>query len=246
MKKLIFRWETALFAMLVAELLHLRSRQSGFLNLTNLIYAHVRLRPDRHVALPLTLVHHCRRHRRSFASVIGLTAIIFVSRQFSACRFPFHLARAGHRRGLRLLNPRSSTVKDTAARRHAQQPLSLPGHGDGRFRSRRRGRYEGIGKLSGGLQRLRLCRIPRGCRHLWRSSSHSRSCSSSFLHFTRFGRTVFLSGQSERLPVSSVYRRALPAITYVITGVSAAIAGLVMSPISAPRVDLGSATLLPP
>ena len=67
------------------------------------------------------------------------------------------------------------------------------------------------------------------------------------LHFTRFGRAVFLSGQSESaarfagIPVGRVQ-----TITYVITGISAAIAGLVMSAyFGSARVDLGSATLLP-
>lgn len=67
------------------------------------------------------------------------------------------------------------------------------------------------------------------------------------LHFTRFGRAIFLSGQSESaarfagIPVGRVQ-----TITYVITGVSAAIAGLVMSAyFGSARVDLGSATLLP-
>lgn len=67
------------------------------------------------------------------------------------------------------------------------------------------------------------------------------------LHFTRFGRVVFLTGQAEEaarfagIPVARVQ-----TITYVITGVCAAIAGLALSAyLGSARVDLGSATLLP-
>lgn len=67
------------------------------------------------------------------------------------------------------------------------------------------------------------------------------------LHYIRFGRAVFLVGQSESaahftgIPVARVQ-----TITYVFTGLSAAIAGLVLSSYcGSARVDLGSATLLP-
>ncbi len=56
MKKLIFRWETALLAMLVAELVIFGIVNPRFLNVANLIYGTSDFVQIGIVALPLTLV----------------------------------------------------------------------------------------------------------------------------------------------------------------------------------------------
>ena len=67
------------------------------------------------------------------------------------------------------------------------------------------------------------------------------------LHLTRFGRLVFQIGLNENAARHSgmpVFRVQL--MTYVLTGLAAALAGIMLSAyFGSARVDLGSATLLP-
>ena len=67
------------------------------------------------------------------------------------------------------------------------------------------------------------------------------------LHYSRFGRSVFMCGLSEHAArYSGLPIRTIQTITYVMTGVFAAVAGLVLSSyFGSARVDLGTATLLP-
>ena len=85
MKKLIFRWETALLAMLFAELAIFGIINPRFLNVANLIYGTSDFVQIGIVALPLTLVIIAGGIDVSFASVIGLAAIVFGVATFYGC-----------------------------------------------------------------------------------------------------------------------------------------------------------------
>lgn len=248
MKKLIFRWETALFAMLVAELVIFGLVNPRFLNLTNLIYGTSDFVQIGIVALPLTLVIIAGGIDVSFASVIGLAAIMFGVATFYGVPLPLSILVALVTGALcGLLN---ATVIHLAK----IQPLVVTLGSLYLFQGTATvasglvgaGGYEGIGNFPEAFNAFGYAEF------LGLPAPLALFLALSLvlivlLHFTRFGRTVFLSGQSERaarfagIPVGRVQ-----TITYVITGVSAAIAGLVMSAyFGSARVDLGSATLLP-
>lgn len=248
MKKLIFRWETALFAMLVAELLIFGLVNPRFLNLTNLIYGTSDFVQIGIVALPLTLVIIAGGIDVSFASVIGLTAIMFGVATFYGVPLPLSISVA------LVTGALCGLLNATVIHLSKIQPLVVTLGSLYLFQGTATvasglvgaGGYEGIGNFPEAFNAFGYAEF------LGLPAPLALFLALSLvlivlLHFTRFGRTVFLSGQSERaarfagIPVGRVQ-----TFTYVITGVSAAIAGLVMSAyFGSARVDLGSATLLP-
>ncbi|SOC47035.1 monosaccharide ABC transporter membrane protein (CUT2 family) [Rhizobium subbaraonis] len=248
MKKLIFRWESALLAMLVAELVIFGLVNPRFLNVANLIYGTSDFVQIGIVALPLTLVIIAGGIDVSFASVIGLGAIVFGVATFYGVPLPLSIALAlvsGALCGL---------LNATVIHLSKIQPLVVTLGSLYLFQGTATvasglvgaGGYEGIGNFPEAFNAFGYAEI------LGLPAPLTLFLALAFvlvvlLHFTRFGRAVFLSGQSESaarfagIPVGRVQ-----TITYVITGVSAAIAGLVMSAyFGSARVDLGSATLLP-
>ncbi len=94
MNRLIFRWETALLAMLVAELAIFGIINPRFLHASNLIYGTSDFVQIGIVALPLTLVIIAGGIDVSFASVIGLAAIVFGVATFYGAPLPLSIALA--------------------------------------------------------------------------------------------------------------------------------------------------------
>lgn len=248
MKKLIFRWETALLAMLVAELAIFGIVNPRFLNVANLIYGTSDFVQIGIVALPLTLVIIAGGIDVSFASVIGLAAIVFGVATFYGVPLPLSITLAlvsGALCGL---------LNATVIRLSKIQPLVVTLGSLYLFQGTATvasglvgaGGYEGIGNFPDAFNAFGYAEV-LGLPAPLALFLALALVLVVLLHFTRFGRAVFLSGQSENaarfagIPVGRVQ-----TITYVITGVSAAIAGLVMSAyFGSARVDLGSATLLP-
>ncbi len=248
-KKLIYRWETALLAMLVAELVIFGLVNPRFLECREPDLRHLGLRADRHRRPAADPRHHRRRHRR------------LLRRGDRPCRrrlrrrhLPRRAAAAFHRAGALVTGALCGLLNATVIHLSKIQPLVVTLGSLYLFQGTATvasglvgaGGYEGIGNFPEAFNAFGYAEF------LGLPAPLALFLALSLvlivlLHFTRFGRTVFLSGQSERaarfagIPVGRVQ-----TITYVITGISAAIAGLVMSAyFGSARVDLGSATLLP-
>jgi AI-2 transport system permease protein len=248
MKKLIFRWEAALLAMLVAELAIFGYINPRFLNLSNLIYGTSDFVQIGIVALPLTLVIIAGGIDVSFASVVGFAAIVFGVATFYGVPLPFSILAA------LLTGALSGLLNATVIHLSKIQPLVVTLGSLYLFQGAATvasglvgaGGYEGIGNFPDAFNAFGYAQF------LGLPASLMLFLVLAFilivlLHFTRFGRAVFLAGQSESaarfagIPVATVQ-----TITYVITGLCAAVAGLVMSAyFGSARVDLGAATLLP-
>jgi AI-2 transport system permease protein len=248
MKKFIFRWESALVLMLVVELGIFGMLNPRFLNLSNLIYGISDFVQIGIVALPLTLVIIAGGIDVSFASVIGFAAIVFGIANFYGMPLPVSISLALIVGGLcGLLNaavihlskiqPLVVTLGSLYLFQGAATVVSgLVGAGG----------YEGIGNFPDAFNAFGYAELIGIPAPSWLFLLLA-AVLVVLLHFTRFGRSVFLTGQSESaarfagIPVTCVQ-----TITYVITGVCAAIAGLALSAyFGSARVDLGSATLLP-
>lgn len=248
MRRIIFRWETALLAMLVLELAIFGIVNPRFLNVGNLIYGTSDFVQIGLVALPLTLVIIAGGIDVSFASAIGLAAIVFGVAGFFGVPLPVSI----------LLSLATGAVCGlfNAAVIHASkiQPLVVTLGSLYLFQGTATvlsglvgaGGYEGIGNFPEAFNAFGYAQF-LGLPAPLALFLAQAVVLVVLLHFTRFGRAVFLVGQSDSaarfagIPVVRVQ-----TITYVITGVSAAIAGLVLSSyFGSARVDLGSATLLP-
>jgi len=248
MKKLIFRWETALLAMLVAELLIFGLISPRFLNVANLIYGTSDFVQIGIVALPLTLVIIAGGIDVSFASVIGLAAIIFGVATFYDMPLPLSIVLA-------LVSGALCGLLNAAVIHLSKiQPLVVTLGSLYLFQGTATvvsglvgaGGYEGIGNFPAAFNAFGYATF-LGLPAAFVLFLALALVLVVLLHFTRFGRAVFLAGQSESaarfagIPVGRVQ-----TLTYLITGVLAAVAGLVMSAyFGSARVDLGSATLLP-
>lgn len=248
MKKYLFRWETALLAMLVLELAVFGLLNPRFLNPANLIYGTSDFVQIGIVALPLTMVIIAGGIDVSFASVIGLAAILFGVATFYGVPLPLSIALAlvtGVLCGLfnaavihlSKIQPLVVTLGSLYLFQGTATVASgLVGAGG----------YEGIGNFPEAFNAFGYAEFA-GLPAALVLFLGLALLLVLLLHFTRFGRAVFLSGQSEQaarfagIPVVRVQ-----TLTYVATGFCAAIAGLVMSAyFGSARVDLGSQTLLP-
>ncbi len=248
MKKIIFRWETALLAMLVAELLIFGLVNPRFLNITNLIYGTSDFVQIGIVALPLTLVIIAGGIDVSFASVIGLSAIVFGVATFYGVALPLSLLLA------LITGALCGLLNATVIHLSKIQPLVVTLGSLYLFQGTATvasglvgaGGYEGIGNFPEAFNAFGYAKffgLPAPLALFLGLSA----ILIVLLHFTRFGRAVYLSGQSESAArFSGIPVGRVQTATYVITGIAAAIAGLVMSAyFGSARVDLGSATLLP-
>ncbi|WP_295812409.1 autoinducer 2 import system permease LsrD [uncultured Nitratireductor sp.] len=248
MRKIIFRWETALLLMLFVELAIFGLVNPRFLNLTNLIYGVSDFVQIGMVALPLTLVIIAGGIDVSFASVIGLAAIIFGVANYYGMPLPVCIAMAlvtGSLCGL---------LNATVVHLSKIQPLVVTLGSLYLFQGAATvtsglagaGGYEGIGNFPDVFNAFGYAEFAGLPASLILFLSLA-AILVILLHFTRFGRAVFLTGQSE----SAAHFAGIPVgrvqtITYVTTGLCAAIAGLALSAyFGSARVDLGSSTLLP-
>ncbi|WP_174801292.1 ABC transporter permease subunit [Martelella limonii] len=248
MKKILFRWETALLLMLIVELAIFGLINPRFLNVSNLIYGISDFVQIGIVALPLTLVIIAGGIDVSFASVIGFAAISFGISNYFGMPLPVSIAVALIVGGLcGLLNacvihfskiqPLVVTLGSLYLFQGAATVVSgLAGAGG----------YEGIGNFPDSFTAFGYAEF-MGIPAPTLLFIALAAVLIVLLHMTRFGRAVFLTGQSESAArFSGIPVTRVQTITYVITGICAAIAGLALSAyFGSARVDLGSATLLP-
>lgn len=248
MKKLVFRWETALLAMLVLELAVFGLINPRFLNPANLIYGTSDFVQIGIVALPLTLVIIAGGIDVSFASVIGLAAIVFGVANFFGVPLPLAIGLA--------LGVGALCGAFNAAIIHLSkiQPLVVTLGSLYLFQGTATvvsglvgaGGYEGIGNFPEAFNAFGYAEVA-GLPASLVLFLGLAGLLILLLHFTRFGRSVFLCGQSDKAArFAGIAVTRVQTLTYVAIGACAAIAGLVMSAyFGSARVDLGAQTLLP-
>lgn len=248
MKKIIFRWETALLAMLILELAIFGLINPRFLNVSNLIYGTSDFVQIGIVALPLTLVIIAGGIDVSFAAVIGFAAIVFGVATFYGIPLPISILMAlmtgalcGWLNASIIHFSKIQPLVVTLGSLYLFQGAATVASG---FVGA--GGYEGIGNFPAIFNAFGYAQI-LGLPASLVLFLVLAVVLIVLLHATRFGRAVFLCGQSE----SAAHFAGIPVervqtITYILTGLCAAIAGLVLSAyFGSARVDFGSATLLP-
>lgn len=247
-KRFVLRWETALLCMLIAEFTIFGMINPRFLNLSNLLYSTSDFAQIGIVALPLTIVIIAGGIDVSFASAVGLCAIIFGISNFFGMPLPISILAslvAGAAAGLfnatiihvSRIQPLVVTLGSLYLFGGAATVLSGVVGASG---------YEGIGNFPDvftAFAYFELAGLPAPFVVLLVEAV----ILFVILHYSRFGRSVFMCGLSEHAArYSGLPIRTIQTITYVMTGVFAAVAGLVLSSyFGSARVDLGTATLLP-
>ncbi|MGV8831575.1 MAG: ABC transporter permease subunit [Devosia sp.] len=248
MKRWLLRWEAALVLVLVVEFAVFGMVNPRFLNLSNLLYGtsdfiHIGI-----LALPLTLVIIAGGIDVSFASVVGLCAIVFGVTTFFGVPLPLAIAAAlgtgalaGALNALVIhfskIQPLVVTLGTLYLFGGAATVLSgVVGAGG----------YEGIGNFPAEFNAFGYLEILGLPAMLVLFAALAIGCV-VLLHFTRFGRGVYLVGQSsEASRYSGIPVARIQTTTYVLMGLFAAIAGLVLSSyFGSARVDLGTNALLP-
>lgn len=248
MKRVLARWEVVLFIVLIAELAVFGMINPRFLTTGSLLFGTSDFVQIGIVAVPLTLVIIAGGIDVSFASTVGLAAISFGIANFFGLPLPLSLltgfavgALAGvlNATVIRLtrLQPLVVTLGSLYLFSGAATVLSGTVGAEG---------YEGIGGFPQGFTALGYAQVLGLPMPLFVFLIFA-AVHLVLLHMTRFGRLVFQIGQSESaarhsgMPVTRVQM-----ITYVLTGLGAALAGIMLTAyFGSARVDLGSATLLP-
>ncbi|AGT10733.1 ABC transporter permease subunit [Paracoccus aminophilus] len=248
MRRLFLRWEIVLALLLVLEIAVFGLINPRFLNVSSLLFGTADFVQIGMVAVPLTLVIIAGGIDVSFGSTIGLTAIIFgLALHFGA---PLGLAvlaslAVGGFTGLfnatiirvTRLQPLVVTLGALYLYSGAATVLSGLAGASG---------YEGIGNFPASFTALGYQQV-LGLPLSLVIFLGLAAVMIFLLHATRFGRALFLIGLSENaarhsgLPVGR-----MQALTYVLLGLFAAMAGLMLSAyFGSARVDLGTTTLLP-
>lgn len=248
MKSALFKWEVALLLILVVELATFGAVNPRFLNLGNLLYGTSDFVQIGIVALPLTLVIIAGGIDVSFASTIGLCAVIFGILNFYSMPLPVSIL------GAILAGAAAGALNAGVIHVSKIQPLVVTLGGLYLFQGAATvlsglvgaGGYEGIGNFPAVFTNFGYASV-LGLPASLLVFLGLAGVLLVLLHFTRIGRMIFLIGQSEDaarfsgLPVAQIQ-----TFTYIITGICAAIAGLVMSAyFGSARTDLGVSTLLP-
>jgi AI-2 transport system permease protein len=241
------RWETVLVVMLVAEIGLFGSINHRFLNLSNLLSSTSDFVQIGIVALPLTLVVITGGIDISFASTIGLCAVVFGVTNFYGAPLPLAIVVA------LLVGAACGAFNAVIIHISKIQPLVvslgslylflglatvLAGLVGG-------GGYQGISGFPDAFTNFAstsLLGLPSPLLVLLIEAL----VLGGLLHFTRFGRMIFLIGLSEPAAAySGLPSNWVKTWTYVLTGVGGAIAGLLLtSYFGSARSDMGSDTLL--
>jgi AI-2 transport system permease protein len=248
MKRFFSSWEVVLMLVLVVELAVFGIINPRFLNPANLIYGtsdfvHIGI-----LALPLTLVIIGGGIDVSFASLVGLCAIVFGVANFFGAPLPLSLVLA------LVTGAAAGAFNATIIHVSRIQPLVVTlgtmylfgGAATVLSGAVGAGGYEGIGNFPGEFTSfgyLELFGLPA---MLWLFAALAAFFVVA-LHFTRFGRGVYLVGQSENASrYSGIAVGRVQFATYVMMGLGAAVAGLILSAyFGSARVDLGTTSLLP-
>jgi AI-2 transport system permease protein len=241
------RWETVLVVMFFAEIAIFGAINHRFLNPTSLVESTSDFAQIGIVALPLTLVIIAGGIDISFSSAIGLCAIVFGVANFFGVPEALAIALAlvvgagcGAFNAAIIYVSKIQPLVVSLGSLYLFLGLAtvLSGLVGG-------GGYEGIGGFSPGFTSFAstsILGLPTPLAILLIEAM----ILGGLLHFTRFGRMIFLIGLSEPAALySGLPINWIKTWTYVLTGIGAAIAGLVLtSYFGSARTDLGTPTLL--
>lgn len=245
--QLLLRWESFLVVLLVAEILIFGAINPRFLRASSLLYSTSDFVQIGIVALPLTLVIIAGGIDVSFASVVGLCAIIFGVSVHYGLSVPLAMLLAtiaGGACGLFnaaiILSSRIQPLVVTLGSLYLFSGIAVVLSG-----SVGAGGYEGIGGFPGfftDIANMHLLGLPMPLAILLIEAA-LLGC---ILQFTRFGRMVYLVGLSEKAALyNGMPLDRVRMWTYVLLGVFAAVAGLILtSYFGSARTDLGTQTLL--
>ena len=241
-------WELGLLAVLIAELVVFSVLNSGFGNVSNLLLSTSDFVAVGLVALGLTLVIVGGGIDVSFGSTISLGAVVMgvvwshgADIWLSALAGLLAGAAAGALNAFLVTVTRVQPLVITLATLYLYAGLALLLSGTVGANG-----YEGIsgfpevfGQLAGGS----LGPVPYPLIGFLLLAT----LIGVLLHRSRFGRVLYLTGGNERAAeYSALPTRRVQGWTYVLTGVLAAAAGVVLSSyFSSARADLGASTLLP-
>lgn len=248
MRRYLLRWESALVLLLTGELVLFGMINPRFLSLANLLSSSSDFVQIGIVALPLTLVIIAGGIDISFASLIGLCAIVFAIANFFGLPLSLSIAAS------LVIGVIAGAFNATIIQLAQMQPFVVTLGSLYLFRGAATvlsgvvgaGGYEGIGDFPDAFTSfayLECAGVPAPFLVLLIEAA----LLFVILNFSRFGRLVFMCGLSEQAArYSGLPSKTIATITYVTNGFFAAVAGLVLSSyLGSARVDLGSATLLP-
>lgn len=245
--RLLLRWETFLVLLLIAEILIFGAINPRFLRASSLLYSTSDFVQIGIVALPLTLVIIAGGIDVSFASVVGLCAIVFGVLVHYGLNLPVAMLLAVLAGGLCglfnaavILTSRIQPLVVTLGSLYLFSGIAVVLSG-----SVGAGGYEGIGgfpQFFTDIANMHLLGLPMPLAILLIEALFL-GC---ILQFTRFGRMVYLVGLSEKAALyNGMPLDRVRMWTYVLLGVFAAIAGLILtSYFGSARTDLGTQTLL--
>lgn len=248
MKKYLFRWEMVLLAILCIELVVFGWLNPRFLNLANLLYGTSDFVQIGIVALPLTLVMIAGGIDISFAASIGLCAIIFGLANHMGWPLSLSIGASlltgvlcglfnGLLIGLTKIQALVITLGTMYLFNGAATVLSGTIGASG---------FEGIGGFPDAF--LNIAYASLGPLPLFAVLFLGETLLLLYLlHFTRFGRKIYLCGLSESATrYSGIHLPTIQTLCHMLLGFFAALAALMLSAyFGSARTDLGTNTLLP-
>lgn len=248
MKKIVYRWESVLLLILAGELALFGLIDPHFIQPANLLYGTTSFVQIGMVALPLTLVMIAGGIDISFAASIGLCAIVFGVANHAGLPLAASIVLAllagalcGLLNGLLIGITKIQALVITLGTLYLFKGMAtvLSGTvGDSGF--------EGIGGFPEAFLNLGYLSIGPVPLFLLLFLLET-VLFFVLLHYTRFGRMVFLCGLNEHATrYSGIHLPTIQSLCHILLGTMSAAAALMLSAyFSSARSDLGSDTLLP-
>ncbi|MDO5091394.1 MAG: autoinducer 2 import system permease LsrD [Cardiobacteriaceae bacterium] len=248
MKKRFYRWESVLFLILVAELFLFAMIEPHFIQPANLLYGTTAFVQIGMVALPLTLVMIAGGIDISFAASIGLCAIVFGVANHAGLPLAASIALAliagalcGLLNGILIGITKIQALVITLGTLYLFKGMATVLSGTVGASG-----FEGIGGFPeaflqlgymslGDVPVILLIFLAETAFFFW------------LLHYTRFGRKVYLCGLNEHATrYAGIHLPTVQTLCHILLGLMSGVAALTLSAyFSSARSDLGSDTLLP-
>ncbi|HSU80394.1 MAG TPA: autoinducer 2 import system permease LsrD, partial [Candidatus Angelobacter sp.] len=248
MKKRLLRWEGFLFLCILLELIIFGSINSSFLNFTDILYSMNDYMYVGIAAIPMTLVMVSGGIDVSVGSIMGLASIVLgvswthgVNVWLAVLVALVVCCVAGLFNGVIISFTKIQPLVITLGSLFLFSGIALVISGGGKASG-----YEGISGLPNGFIGLANNSV-LGIPNLVLIFLLFISLGTFLLHFTKFGRKVFLVGiNNEAAKFSGLKTRSIMLLTYIIAGFGGGVAGVLLtSYFSSARSDLGSDAILP-
>jgi AI-2 transport system permease protein len=248
LKKLILRWEGFLLLCILLEMAIFGSINPSFLNVTDILYSMNDYMYVGIAAIPMTLVMVTGGIDVSVGSIMGLASIVLgvswshgVNVWIAAVLALVVGCLAGLFNGVIISFTKIQPLVITLGSMFLFSGIALVISGGGKASG-----YEGISGLPDGFLSLANNSV-LGIPNLVLIFILFIILGTFLLHFTKFGRKVFLVGiNSEAAKYSGLKTRSIMLLTYIIAGFGGGAGGVILtSYFSSARSDLGSDAILP-